>query len=284
MINIYIIENIKNTILQGDVLEQLRLIPNESIDMCITSPPYWNLRDYKQEKQIGQEKDYKDYINKLIEIYNEVRRVLKKNGTCWVNIDDTYSKNNKFGVKKQSLIGIPERFKIAMIDNGWICRNEIIWHKPNAMPCSVKTRFNNDYEKLFFFTRENSYYFEQQKEQSKDTYNGKRGSSRTRKKLQSAMRDVSNEVKIYKERNKRTVWSINTKPFKGSHFAVYPEELIETPIKAGCPENGIVLDIFMGSGTTGVVSKKLGRNYIGIELNPEYVNIANKRIANLEVS
>ena len=274
----YNIENIKNTILQGDVLEQLKLIPDNSIDMCITSPPYWNLRDYGKEGQIGQENTFQEYIEKLINIYNEVYRVSKETATCWVNLGDTYSNKNNSGVKKQSLIGIPDRFKIAMIDNGWICRNEIIWHKPNAMPSSVKTRFNNDFEKMFFFTKNDKYYFEQQKEKSKDTYNGKRGSCKTRKKMQSAMRDTSDEVKIYKERNMRSVWSINTTSFKGSHFAVYPEELIIHPIKAGSPDKGTVLDIFMGSGTTGIVAKKLNRNYIGIELNPDYVKMANDRI------
>lgn len=276
----YNIEDIKNTILNGDVIETLKKIPSQSIDMIITSPPYWSLRDYDNEHQMGQETTFKEYINKLIDIFNECYRVLKDEGTCWVNIGDTYSSNNKTGVKKQSLIGIPDRFKIQMIDNGWLCRNEIIWHKPNAMPSSAKTRFNNDYEKLYFFTKNDKYYFEQQKEPNKDSYNGKRGSSRTRKKMQSAMRDTSDVVKVYTERNVRTVWSINTKPFKGKHFAVFPEELIITPIKAGCPEQGIVLDIFMGSGTTGVVAKKLNRNYIGIELNSEYVEIAEERIKN----
>lgn len=374
----YDINEIKNTILNGDVLDQLKQIPNESIDMCITSPPYWNLRDYEKDKQIGQEPQFKDYISKLIQIYKEVYRVLKKEGTCWVNIADTYSQDNKNGIKKQSLIGIPERFKIEMIDNGWLCRNEIIWHKPNAMPSSAKTRFNNDFEKLFFFTKDDLYYFETQyeealtkkksKNKSKNNSNDKYKSLEQESKVRQGMnknrgnklievrpklpkqeefvdfirsktnikelvensdikrtkiehwfrRDIKgfaypsvedwNKVKwllddfssefqnmdealtyveyetddinknINRGRIKRAVWSINTKPFKGSHFAPYPEELVETPIKAGCPKDGIVLDIFMGSGTTGVVAKKLERNYIGIELNEEYIKIANDRI------
>lgn len=379
----YNIDNIKNAILHGDVLEQLRLLPDESIDMCITSPPYWNLRDYEKDGQIGQEPQFKDYIAKLVQIYKEVYRVLKKEGTCWVNIADTYSQDNKNGIKKQSLIGIPERFKIEMIDNGWLCRNEIIWHKPNAMPSSAKTRFNNDYEKLFFFTKDDLYYFETQyeealtkkkaekrlKKNSEDKYKSLEQESKVRQgmnknrgnkiievrpklpkqeefvnfirsktnikelvensdikrtkiehwfrrdvkgfaypsvedwnKIKWLLDDFSEEYQnmdealtyvdyetddinknINKGRIKRAVWSINTKPFKGSHFAPYPEELVETPIKAGCPKDGVVLDIFMGSGTTGVVAKRLGRNYIGIELNEEYIKIANDRINRLNI-
>lgn len=374
----YKIEEIKNTIIQGDVMEVLKQLPNESVDMCITSPPYWNLRDYNHEGQLGNENNFKEYIDKLINVYKEVYRVLKKEGSNWVNIGDVYSSNNKIGVKKQSLIGIPDRFKIAMIDEGWLCRNEVIWHKPNAMPSSAKTRFNNDYEKMFFFTKDDLYYFKTQYEEIKTKkvkgikkkkeskylsveqessvrqgMNRERGNKiiEVRKHLPSQeefvnfmrarsniniicentsikrstvehwfRRDVKgfsypkvedwNETKYLlddfseefskidfglthidyetddinknadKGRVKRAVWSINTKGFKGCHFAPYPEKLIETPIKACCPEGGIVLDIFMGSGTTGVVAKKQNKNYIGIELNKEYIEIAKERIEN----
>lgn len=372
----YNINDIKNKIINGDVLRVLKEIPNESIDMCITSPPYWSLRDYEKEGQIGNEDTYQEYIDKLIEIYKEVYRVLKKEGSCWVNIGDVYSSNNSTGIKKQSLIGIPDRFKIKMIDEGWLCRNEIIWHKPNAMPSSAKTRFNNDFEKMFFFTKDDLYHFETQYEEAK-TKNNSNGKSKKTTKYKNAEQEASVRQGMHKERGnklievrpklpsqeefvnfirdktniknivenydikktkvehwfrrdvkgfafpsiedwnlvkgvindnseefkemdnkltyveyetddinknldkgriKRAVWSINTKPFKGGHFAPYPELLVETPIKATCPKNGIVLDIFMGSGTTGVVAKKLSRNYIGIELNEEYVKIAEKRI------
>ena len=275
------IEDIKNTIIEGDSLNILKQIPDKSINMVITSPPYWGLRDYGITGQIGLETNFNDYINNLIKIFNEVKRVLTDDGVCWVNIGDSYSKGKKRSnnVLSKSLCCVPDRFKIAMVDNGWICRNEIIWHKPNAMPSSVKDRFTNDFEKVFFFTKNKKYFFNQQKEPVQDTYNGRRGSSKTRKKFQSAMcGDHSSELKHYTERNKRTVWSISTQPFKDAHFAVYPEELIETPIKAGSPEDGIILDMFMGSGTTGLVVKRLNRNYIGIELNPQYIEIANKRI------
>lgn len=370
MIILYEINNIINTIINGDVLDELKKIPDESIDMCITSPPYWKLRDYEHDNQIGNEKTYQEYLSKLDDIYKEVYRVLKKKGSCWVNIGDVYNKN-------KSLIGIPDRFKIQMIDNGWICRNEIIWHKPNAMPSSAKNRFNNDYEKMFFFTKDDLYYFETQYEEAKTKnkhsksnksnntkyknleqessvrqgMNRNRGAKiiKVRPKLptqkefvdylrsKTTIKELSNNINlpktkiehwfrrdekgfafpsvedwnnikyllddgsdefksidekltffefqtddilknIDKGRIKRAVWSINTKPFKGSHFAVFPEELIETPIKSCCPENGIVLDIFMGSGTTSVVAKKLNKNYIGIELNSEYCEIAEERI------
>ena len=376
----YNIEDIKDTIINGDVLEVLKQIPSESIDMCITSPPYWNLRDYDKEGQVGIENTYKEYIDKLIEIYDEVYRVLKREGSCWVNIGDVYSSNNSTGVKRQSLIGIPDRFKINMIDKGWLCRNEIIWHKPNAMPSSAKTRFNNDYEKMFFFTKDDLYYFNTQYEEAKTKskisqsvklnnntkyksleqeasvrqgMNKARGSkvievrpnlptqeefvtflrNKTKINILSQKVNISktkmehwfrkdirgfaypsiedwNSVKwiiddgseefknidskltyviyetdnVYKNINKgrikRAVWSINTRPFKGGHFAPYPEELIDIPIKACCPEGGIVLDIFMGSGTTGVVAKKQNKHYIGIELNEEYIKIAEERIGN----
>lgn len=366
-----------NKIYQGNTLDVLKTFPNESVDMCITSPPYWGLRDYGVEGQLGLETTYEEYLSKLFEIFKEVKRVLKKQGSCWVNIGDVYSKNNSLGIKKQSLIGIPDRFKIRMIDNGWLCRNEIIWHKPNAMPSSAKTRFNTDFEKMFFFTKDDLYYFETQYEKAKTEYlklnsktkNSKylndeqeksvrQGMSKTRgskiievrpklptqetfvsflrskttikqlcneikdikkttmehwfrkdekgfsypsiedwNKIKYLLNDFSDEFNIIdhqltyveyetddinknidKGRIKRAVWSINTKPFKGHHFAPYPEELVRIPILACCPLNGIVLDIFMGSGTTGVVAKELKRNYIGIELNKEYIEIANKRI------
>jgi site-specific DNA-methyltransferase (adenine-specific) len=335
----YNINEIKNTIVQGNVLNVLKQMPEKSINMVVTSPPYWGLRNYNTNPQIwdgsencehewkseiirkrtdgdkpgksskiashrpndtvnrpdiintyctkcgawkgelGNESSYELYIKHLIQIFNEVKRVLTDDGTCWVNLGDSYVRNNCHNIKDKSLIGIPDRFKIGMIDNEWICRNDIIWHKPNAMPESVRDRFTDDYERIFFFTKNKKYYFEQQKEPVCDSYNGKRGSGKTRKKLQSAMcGDTNDVVKIYQDRNKRCVWSINTQSFKEAHFAVYPEQLIETPIKAGCPENGIVMDIFMGSGTTGLVSRRLNRNYIGIELNPEYIEIAEKRI------
>lgn len=149
----YNIDNIINSILEGDTLEILKKIPSKSVDMVITSPPYWGLRDYGNECQLGQEEDFNDFINKLIEIFDEVYRVLKDKGSCYVNLGDVYISKLQNGIKKKSLSCIPDRFKIKMVEKGWICRNEIIWHKPNAMPSSVKDRYNNDFEKIFFFTK-----------------------------------------------------------------------------------------------------------------------------------
>ena len=285
----YDIEKIKNTIIQGDTLNVLKEFPNESVDMIITSPPYWNLRDYGEDKQLGLEYTTKEYIDSLYTIFEESKRVLKNEGTLWINIRDTYSKGIKrSGVKNKSLSMIPERLAIKMIDNGWILRNTIIWHKPNAMPDSCKNRFTMDYEYLYMFSKQEKYYFKTQYEPYTSVH-GK--DSNTISKKEKELLDTKmvrhggegstlNKPSMWnpKGRIKRTTWDINTKPFKGSHFAPYPEELIECPIDAGCPENGIVLDIFMGSGTTGVVAKKQNKNYIGIELNRDYIDIANDRI------
>jgi len=312
-------------ILQGDALEQLKTLPDESVDMCMTSPPYWALRDYGVDGQLGLEPTFQEYINKLCDIFDEVKRVLKKAGTCWVNIGDTYMGNSSYSekgrqgygkdkigminkekwqdpkykaagnsrlrarehvksgqVKSKSLCQIPNRFAIEMTNRGWILRNEIIWHKPNCMPSSAKDRFTVDFEKLFFFTKNKKYWFETQT----DTALTKGSKSGTLKENAS---EPTGKISGYNHsgkdfitgdtRNKRAVWTINTKPYKEAHFATYPEKLCATPIKAGCPENGIVLDPFFGAGTTGLVARNLNRDYIGIELNEEYIKIAEKRLS-----
>ena len=298
-------------IYNGEALEVMKEFPDESIDCCITSPPYWGLRDYGNENQLGLEKDFKEYINKLCNIFDEVKRVLKKEGTCWVNLGDTYGgsgkgaggqseKNSKEAWRFENapklngfdkcLCQIPSRFAIEMTDRGWILRNEIIWYKPNCMPASVEDRFTVDFEKMFFFVKNKKYYFEQQFDKSIDkqnrilTDNAEWKTSFIKQGKYSTGRLENWRDKEYgcpkDGRNKRTVWKIETQPYAEAHFAVFPQKLIETPIKAGCPENGIVLDPFMGSGTTGIVAKKQGRKYIGIELNADYIKLANKRIYN----
>jgi DNA modification methylase len=256
-------------------------------------------------------------VNRLCDIFDEVKRVLKNDGTCWVNIGDTYGGSkgvgyketleninkkiggdkenialkNKLGIEKgmsKSLLQIPSRFAIEMTDRGWILRNELIWHKPSCMPASVKDRFTVDFEKVFFFVKNKKYWFEQQLEPYTNELN-RWGGTKINAKSESTW-DKATGQETYRDRdlrpnkdgrNKRCVWSINPKPFKEAHFATYPEALIEPMIKAGCPENGIVLDPFMGSGTTGVVAKKQGKDFIGIELNPDYITIAEKRIGNI---
>ena len=301
-----------NKIYTGNCLEELKKLPNESVDCVVTSPPYWALRDYGVEGQLGLEPTFQEYINKLCDIFDEVKRVLKKEGTCWVNVGDTYGtqggqnrktdkdyskydsiklKNREIGsvlLKEpnmhKNLCNIPARFSIEMQNRGWILRNEIIWHKPNCMPSSAKDRFTVDFEKVFFFVKNKKYWFETQYEPSvdKESYEGrrKRHSYESYGDSTLKIRQGFNNIvgKTYPNRNKRCVWTITTHSFKEAHFATYPEKLCEIPIKAGCPVGGVVLDPFFGAGTTGVVAKKLGRDFIGIELNPEYIKIAEARI------
>ena len=297
-----------NIILHGDCLKKLKELPDESIDMCMTSPPYWALRDYGVKGQLGLESDFDIYVKKLCEVFEEVKRVLKKQGTCWVNLGDTYytksgngflndqinpnSRIEKTGInranklrgkgllKSKNLTLVPLRFALEMQKRGWIIRNVIIWHKPNVMPSSVKDRFTVDFEYLFFFSKNKKYYFETQREphktlsikRTKHFWDGHREPNSS----YSGM-NIKNMCHP-KGRNKRTVWKITTKPFRDAHFAVYPQELCETPIKAGCPKTGIVLDPFFGAGTTGLVALKQNKKFIGIELNSEYIKIAQKRL------
>lgn len=308
-------------IIEGDALTQLKTLDSESVDCCITSPPYWALRDYKQPGQLGLEPTFQEYINKLIEIFNEVKRVLKRTGSCWVNLGDTYN-------PEKSLCLIPQRFQIQMVDQGWICRNTVIWYKPNCMPSSAKDRFTVDFEYLFFFTKNQKYYFDTQYEplnpdtlrESRYTVNlterkdqeTRQGLNKWKPRKEYEENNVQSPLSIKKRivnkvyfggnkypgqegipatysgnewepnglgRIKRAVWRISPQPFSEAHFAVFPEKLVETPIKATCPVEGTVLDPFLGSGTTALVALKNARNFIGIELNPDYITIANKRLA-----
>ena len=297
-----------NIILQGDALTKLKELPDESIDCVMTSPPYWALRDYRVEGQLGLEETFQQYINKLCDIFDEVKRVLKKTGTCWVNIGDCYASGGGKAVEQSAkrqgaidtgaypdnpskaklrssmpkcLIAIPQRFQIEMINRGWICRNTIIWHKPNCMPESVKDRFTNDFEYIFFFTKNKKYYFETQYEEALHKEDPRAGYGRLHyrgKRQGQKGTGQENFVKIVDKRNARAVWKISPKPYKEAHFAVYPEELCKRPLKAGCPVGGTVLDPFFGSGTTGLVALKQNKKFIGIELNKEYIEIAEKRL------
>lgn len=298
-----------NKIYQGDALGILKIFPPESIDMVMTSPPYWGLRDYGIRGQIGLEATYGEYLRRLMLVFDELKRVLKKSGTCWVNLGDTYSGSNngandytttkrnkpetykkiyrgqkpgRTNLPDKSLCMIPFRFAISMVQRGWILRNDIIWQKPNAMPSSVVDRFTIDFEHLFFFSKNKKYYFKQQFE---DAVNPKDNSYRrelrknSNYKLKTRYKENFPSPRYEDKRNMRCVWRIPTKPFTEAHFAVYPEELCLVPIRSGLPENGIVLDPFIGSGTTAIVAKGLGCRYIGIELNPNYIELAQKRLA-----
>ena len=436
------LNRLKNKILRGDVRDLLKQLPDESVDCCVTSPPYWALRNYnthpliwagkvgcrhewemKKQKwhsdrgsnkrkeifsdlfqttgtvsdtckkcgawrgSLGQEPNMELFVEHLCDIFDEIKRVLKKTGTCWVNLGDTYqgspvsgkeggfsgraARNNpdyakaitvknrpKSGLPDKCLCQIPSRFAIEMIKRGWILRNEIIWHKPNAMPSSARDRFTVDFEKVFFFVKSNRYYFEQQLEEYTQPMN-RWGGARLVAKGKSDW-DGGTGQKTYRNRgmrpnesgrNKRCVWTVNTKPFAEAHFATFPEDLIKTPIEAGCPGQicnkcgqprtklfkrtgighnesatkyntknstagrlaqkrqayrkmgfekppapefigysdcgcnaefcpGVVLDPFLGAGTTVLVAKKSGRDYLGMELNPDYVKIAERRLKN----
>ena len=287
-------------IINGDCLSELKKIESEAVDCIITSPPYWNLRDYGIEGQLGREQTPQEYINKLVEIFTECKRALKNTGSLWVNISDSYggsgSKGNyrkqkqlhgnlgqaeslSQGFKQKSMLAIPQRLSIALIDNGWLLRNTVIWHKPNAMPDSVKDRFTNDFEYFFFFTKSRKYYFERQLEKYKSVpCHKKRDKASEKYKNTNLFSKGARDYYSLGGRNKRTVWTIPTYPFKGCHFATFPEKLIITPLLSCCPEGGTVLDPFCGSGTVGLVAKKLNRQFIGIELNPDYCEIAEERI------
>lgn len=310
-------ENFLNKIINGNSLEVLKTIPDNSIDCCITSPPYWGLRDYGHDEQLGSEKHFKDFVINLSNVFDEVQRVLKPTGTCFINLGDTYggsgsgttknadtskyvenskqvyvlpngtSKASQFRgtAMNKSLCMIPERFAIEMIDRGWCLRNQIIWHKPNQMPSSATDRFTVDFEKIFFFVKQPmGYYFEQQLEpytEPLDRWAGQmvRGNYKTKTEQFAVQERNGRDMRPNPEgKNMRTVWSINTEPSTEAHFATYPQRLVERMLKAGCPENGIVLDPFFGSGTTGVYARKVNRNFVGIELNPEYVKIAENRL------
>ena len=297
----------EGVILNADCLVALKAMPDSCVDMCMTSPPYWAQRDYGVDGQLGLESTPEEYVARLCDVFDEVKRVLRPTGTCWVNLGDVYggktgspnapklsagrmqeyksASHVKESMPAKSLCQLPSRFAIEMTNRGWVLRNEIIWHKPNCMPSSVKDRFTVDFEKIFFFTKNAQYYFESQKEKAKVGYRSTSfipnsphdRDSKSPTAATSASRNHRSD-KWITERNKRTVWSIATARFDKAHFATYPEELCEVPIKAGCPVNGVVLDVFAGAGTTLVVAKRLGRKYVGVELNPDYCRIIEDRL------
>lgn len=303
-----------NTIYNIDALEGLKKLDDNSIDCIITSPPYYQLRNYGVEGQIGLENTVDEYIHKLTSIFEEAYRVLKIHGTMWIVIGDSYNGDKK-GItdrkaakninrevtktrgrwKRKTLLQIPFRLSIELIEKGWILRNHIIWQKPNAMPQSVKDRFTVDFENVFLFTKSEKYYFNQLKEPMKQT--GKYGFVNKLDHLRQYNRtigakkqDLVGRADYYGfnnryvpskdgQRNKRAVWSIPTMPNKTNHFATFPEPLVENMIESGCKLGGVVLDMFNGTGTTCKVAKRLDCDYIGFELNAEYVDISIKKIS-----
>ena len=305
----------RNTILYGDCRDTLKQF-DEQARTCITSPPYYGLRDYGgEENQIGQEKTPEEFIDQLVSVFKEVRNVLTDDGTLWINLGDSYynyrpckgqsypkqsvsktnqdlptqcnKRGNKLeGLKEKDLIGIPWMFAFAMRSDGWYLRQDIIWHKPNPMPESVKDRCTKSHEYIFLLSKNKKYYYDNEaiKEPVKKDWGTR---DRTQGKYHnsgSGLSPHSGLTKSYDRKNNRDVWSITNKPYKGSHFAVFPPDLITPCILAGSEKGDIVLDPFMGSGTTAMVAKQLGRDYIGCELHEEYSNLIDQRVPVEEVA
>jgi DNA modification methylase len=320
-------------LIQGDCIEGLRALPDASVHCCVTSPPYWGLRDYGHNGQIGLESTPEAYVARMVDVFREVRRVLRDDGTCWVNLGDSYAANRTYqvtptkwasltqgqpakvpdGLKPKDLVGIPWRVAFALQADGWWLRQDIIWHKPNPMPESVRDRCTKAHEYVFLLTKSERYYYDSEAVSepvsassvarvSQATWDEQAGSDRVPGKTNGPMKAVlkrsgNKSRKSATERdcprdgvcgsvpwegttrNKRSVWTVTTRPYKGAHFATMPPALVEPCIKAGCPEGGTVLDPFAGSGTTLAVAAELGRSGIGCELNPEYIELAEQRIA-----
>lgn len=315
----------------GDCREILPTLPECSVNTCVTSPPYWGLRDYGHENQVGQEKHPQEFVEEMVAIFREVRRVLRDDGTLWLNLGDSYAtgggavgrcpgggeQGERFlragmintqpnrmkleGFKAKDLVGIPWRVALALQADGWYLRQDIIWHKPNPMPESVRDRCTKSHEYIFLLSKSERYYFDSEgiKEPAvcgangSEFHTGKTGEhqlGRSQKVRPSkpkgsfngkteAMESTGQNAfrAVTETRNKRSVWTVALKPYKGAHFATYPQELIEPCIRAGCPEGGLVLDPFIGSGTTAAVAQKCGCKFVGCELNATYLDLAAKR-------
>jgi DNA modification methylase len=314
-----------NIIEFGDCRETMRKWAKEGVkaQTCVTSPPYYGLRDYGRDAQIGLEETPGEYIAAMVEVFRCVRDVLADDGTVWLNIGDSYynyrpgkgqalvkqtvansdqdlpqtcaRRGNKLdGLKEKDLIGIPWMLAFALRSDGWYLRQDIIWHKPNPMPESVQDRCTKAHEYIFLLSKSQKYYFDSEaiREKGEMTAEDSAGSTQrdTREThgvgggnsgINKAKQKLAEELATlgYSTRNKRSVWTVQTKPFKGAHFATFPQELIEPCILAGAPVEGVVLDPFMGSGTTAQVAQNLGRQYIGCELNTDYKPLQDKRVA-----
>ncbi len=310
----------EGAIVVGDAFDVLQSMPPDSVQCCVTSPPYWGLRDYGVDGQLGLEKTPEEYVEKMVILFRELRRVLRDDGTLWLNMGDSYgavggdthsdfnkrwtgtggegSKQNSMldgvkdrqattGLRPKNLLGIPWRVAFALQADGWYLRQDIIWHKPNPMPESVRDRCTKAHEYIFLMSKKPRYYYDAEAVKEKtDPVNWRYGSGE--RKYESGGTGLSPRTGLQPvqrvSRNKRSVWTVTTKPFSKSHFATFPPDLIKPCILAGCPTGGVVLDPFFGAGTTGVVSRELGRRHIGIELNPEYAEMARVRIRNTDKS
>ena len=336
-------------ILQGNCLDKLKELPDQSVNTCITSPPYWGLRDYgtaqweggdpncdhiqphqkrgenskkqstnnkgqagtkskickkcgaiRKDKQLGTEDTPKEFVNNLVQVFREVKRVLRDDGTVWLNLGDSYSSGGRTtttnqslrgdkdygvtrpkpskGIKPKDLIGIPWRVAFALQQDGWYLRQDIIWHKPNPMPESVKDRCTKAHEYIFLLSKSPKYYFDNEAIKEDAKFPDGPNTPKSIKAVDGVYSKNLQKIGANPKRNKRSVWIVTTKPFKGAHFATFPMDLIEPCVLAGCPENGTVLDPFGGSGTTGIVASNHNRKSVLIELNAEYIEIAKQRI------
>ena len=264
----------ESAVLEGNALAVLRSLPSDSVRCAITSPPYWGLRDYGIQGQIGLEPSLSQFLDQLTLVFSELRRVLANDGTLWLNIGDGYTSGNRGyrasdkknparamatrpptpdGLKPKDLIGVPWRLAFALQEDGWFLRSDVVWNKPNAMPESVKDRPVRSHEYLFMLTKSEHYFYDHE-----------------------AVKEETGDEGL--RRSRRSVWSVNTKPFLGAHFATFPAELIRPCVLASSKPGDFVLDPFFGSGTVGLVSQEEGRRYLGIELNPEYVRLASERL------
>ena len=300
-------------LLIGNSLEKIDEIEEKSVQAIVTSPPYWGLRDYKADGQLGEELVPEEFVKTLTTLFNKSKRVLRDDGTLWLNIGDTYFgakgghwdggnsiTNDATGsnyrmqrkappkhhrIKTRDLCGIPWMLAFSMQKDGWYLRQDIIWHKPNPMPEAVKNRCVKSHEYIFLFSLKPQYYFDYKAIQEPAAYAGDNRALRQDVRRDEPMANAiaANSQPTQEFRNKRSVWSINTAQSGEAHFAVFPEKIPELCIKAGTKEGDIVLDPFMGSGTPASVAQRLGRKWIGIELNEEYVQIINKKTAQGEL-
>jgi len=302
-----------NKVYFGDCRDSMRQMAKEGVkvQMCVTSPPYFGLRDYGHDGQIGNEQNPQEFIDNLVEVFACVWDILADDGTLWVNLGDSYANNSSQasnngragfgnprekvvnrignGYKQKDLMGMPWRLAFALQDFGWYLRQDIIWHKPNPMPESVTDRCTKSHEYIFLLTKNQKYYFDADSIKE-ECINTEEQQIAKRNKKQHRFNAQEHEAKfvqhnfskietVYEKRNKRDVWSVPVKPYSGAHFATYPEELVEPCILAGSKVGDIVLDPFFGSGTTGAVAQKLGRKWVGCELNKNYEKLQNERLA-----
>jgi len=269
-----------NCILIGDCRNKLEEIPDCYVDTIVTSPPYYGLRDYGVDGQIGLEESPQKYIDNMVDVFRKCRRVLKDDGTLWLNIGDSYwsdknrngyefteniGKNKNYMLKPKDLMGIPWRVALALQADGWYLRSDIIWRKTNCMPEPVKDRPTNDHEYIFLFSKSRNYYYDYESVKEPASKNS-----------------TKQNIDVVK-RNKRSVWDVATAHEREAHFATFPGELIEPCILAGSRKGGVVLDLFMGSGTVACKAIELQRQYIGIELNPDYIDLINKKTSNIQI-